>query len=49
MEAIIFVVSFLGAEFNDCDFITLYFYIELTFRLVKNIENYKNDKTTNGR
>ena len=47
METIILIVSFIGCIVSDIDFITLYFYIDLTFTLWKVSKQLTNDENTN--
>ena len=49
MEVIILIVSLIGWKVNGIDFMTLYFYIDLSFALWKGFKRYTNDKTTKGR
>ena len=44
MEVIILIVSLIGWKVSGYDFADLYFYIELSFTLMKAIRRYLNDK-----
>lgn len=44
MEVIILIVLLIGWKVSGYDFADLYFYIELSFTLMKAIRRYLNDK-----
>ena len=45
MSVIILMVSFIGWKVSGIDFMTLYFYIDLSFTIWERIRRYTNDKT----
>lgn len=45
MQTIIVLVSFIGWKASGFDFPTLYFYIDLSFALLKVVKHLTNDKT----
>ncbi|MBD5545822.1 MAG: hypothetical protein HDQ97_00175 [Lachnospiraceae bacterium] len=45
MSVIILIVSLIGWKVSGIDFMTLYFYIDLSFTIWKGIRRYTNDKT----
>lgn len=45
MSVVILIVSLIGWKVSEVDFMTLYFYIDLSFTIWKGIRFYTNDKT----
>ena len=45
MDVIVLIVSLIGWNVSDIDFMTLYFYINLSFSLWKALRHYTKDKT----
>ena len=45
MDVVILIVSLIGWKVSDIDFMSLYFYIDLSFSLWKVLRHYTNDKT----
>lgn len=46
MSLIILIVSLVGWKVSGIDFMSLYFYIDLSFTLWKVLRHYTNDKAT---
>ena len=45
MDVVILIVSLIGWKVSDIDFMSLYFYIDLSFALWKVLRHYTSDKT----
>lgn len=45
MDVVILIVSLIGWKVSGIDFMTLYFYLELSNTICKVIKRYTNDKT----